>query len=720
MRTEVDRFLACHGMLLALFLGLVGCFSSVKQKDAGAPKGDTSAPETNQPGVDAISGSGGRVVFDANGGSAGSGSVDAPGSGGGGTGGVLGSGGSLSTGGGGGTGGVLDSGGSASTGGSAGSGGTVADAHTPDVPIPSDGPDAPTTLSNGSPCTSDTQCANSHCADGVCCDGKCDGQCQSCNEKNSVGKCIAVQGDPRGQRLACGGTAPCKGQCDGNNVIACTFPNSSTVCSQASCTSGTLTQSSSCDGAGNCPAAKVGPCASNLCTTDGKGCAPSCSGTPCATGSYCDGTSCVPKKTSGACASGTECVTGYCADGVCCNTPCTEQCKACNLSGSSGTCTRLSSGAPAANHTACTGSSPCVGSCNTTSDSCVYPGASQTCGAAASCSADLTTVNSSVCDGKGACSPTPQNCGSTGYCNNASCTPKLNSGSCTSNVQCVSGNCSNGTCCGSGQTGCSGTCVDLTTNTLNCGTCGRSCSGQACCAGTCADLNNSNSNCGTCGHSCGSQICMSAICCDSIYTACGGGCCDTNHTCSGSTCSCLGRSFTCGGCGAWNFESGTEGWVATPVSLAASASCNTVQSFGVISGTATQGTHSLTVRIDNPVTCSSSVIAEFGIPLCSSGAAVTVPAGTTISADFLFASDPGQSISSYAPFHAEFLGPADSQSAFDPNIGTVVPDGRWFTFTGTLSAAVNASFVGFNWWPLGTVGSNWTGTIYMDRVRISQ
>ena len=213
---------------------------------------------------------------------------------------------------------------------------------------------------------------------------------------------------------------------------------------------------------------------------------------------------------------------------------------------------------------------------------------------------------------------------------------------------------------------------------------------------------------------------MSAICCDSIYTACGGGCCDTNHTCSGSTCSCLGRSFTCGGCGAWNFESGTEGWVATPVSLAASASCNTVQSFGVISGTATQGTHSLTVRIDNPVTCSSSVIAEFGIPLCSSGAAVTVPAGTTISADFLFASDPGQSISSYAPFHAEFLGPADSQSAFDPNIGTVVPDGRWFTFTGTLSAAVNASFVGFNWWPLGTVGSNWTGTIYMDRVRISQ
>ncbi len=59
----------------------------------------------------------------------------------------------------------------------------------------------------------------------------------------------------------------------------------------------------------------------------------------------CDGTAdegCAPDGTP--CAETSQCQSGNCVDGVCCNTPCAGTCESCNLAGSVGTCTLISSG----------------------------------------------------------------------------------------------------------------------------------------------------------------------------------------------------------------------------------------------------------------------------------------------------------------------------------------------------------------------------------------
>jgi hypothetical protein len=68
--------------------------------------------------------------------------------------------------------------------------------------------------------------------------------------------------------------------------------------------------------------------------------------------------------------------------------------------------------------------------------------------------------------------------------------------------------------CPGGQTCCGTTCVNLTTDAMNCGACGTACSAGAqpgCCAGACVDLV-SNTNCGACGRDC-SLLSTSSITC---------------------------------------------------------------------------------------------------------------------------------------------------------------------------------------------------------------
>src|SRR5688500_4376245 len=72
--------------------------------------------------------------------------------------------------------------------------------------------------------------------------------------------------------------------------------------------------------------------------------------------------------------------------------------------------------------------------------------------------------------------------------------------------------------CPSGQTICGRRCVDIRTDRMNCGACGRACSagqicsagacragcpqGQTSCAGVCRDLASDPANCGGCGRLC--------------------------------------------------------------------------------------------------------------------------------------------------------------------------------------------------------------------------
>jgi hypothetical protein len=70
--------------------------------------------------------------------------------------------------------------------------------------------------------------------------------------------------------------------------------------------------------------------------------------------------------------------------------------------------------------------------------------------------------------------------------------------------------------CPTGQVKCSNGCVNIATDTKNCGTCGRVCAaGQTCSQGTCVgasvkgkriDLKVENKNCGRCGENCAAGL----------------------------------------------------------------------------------------------------------------------------------------------------------------------------------------------------------------------
>lgn len=101
--------------------------------------------------------------------------------------------------------------------------------------------------------------------------------------------------------------------------------------------------------------------------------------------------------------------------------------------------------------------------------------------------------------------------------------------------------------CSSGQTDCSGACVDVASDARHCGACGNACgadqacsngmcvldcvSGQTNCSGACIDTNKDYANCGACGNACAAgEVCSNGACalsCQDGLTDCGGSCTDT-------------------------------------------------------------------------------------------------------------------------------------------------------------------------------------------------
>ncbi|MDI1430434.1 hypothetical protein [Polyangium sorediatum] len=188
-------------------------------------------------------------------------------------------------------------------------------------------------------CSAAVECSSGHCVDGVCCDAACSGMCKACNVASSVGTCTnvpaAVEDAPTCTGVnACDGAGTCKkdnGQgCGGAGECVSMFCVDGACCNNA-CT-GTC---QACNVAGS-----VGTCTNIPAGQDDNFPASACTGGH----QSCDGNGVCKAEFGMACAYAADCLSGFCVDGVCCNSLCTGTCKACNVSGSDGTCTNIPSG----------------------------------------------------------------------------------------------------------------------------------------------------------------------------------------------------------------------------------------------------------------------------------------------------------------------------------------------------------------------------------------
>jgi hypothetical protein len=228
---------------------------------------------------------------------------------------------------------------------------------------------------------------------------------------------------------------------------------------------------------------------------------------------------------------------------------------------------------------------------------CKHPGQTSECGADQICGNDFLCTGKVNCPAgflrcNGNCvdiTTDPQNCGGCGtICNRTkgeACQPPGTPGG---SAECRA-------FCFSGQSNCSGTCRDTTTDTYNCGACGVPCPpGSACtpagpngtgqcglvcqnglfsCGspGTCVDRQRDNRNCGDCGTICPTgQVCAGGLCgvsCPTPETKCGtpsqcvntatdrnncgtcGTVCPAGHVCQGSNCQMLSCPAPLSDCG---------------------------------------------------------------------------------------------------------------------------------------------------------------------------
>jgi len=339
------------------------------------------------------------------------------------------------------------------------------------------------------PCVSEDDCKSGYCVDGICCDSACagdgDSKCVACSagKKGSGidGECgpILADTDPDDD-CAQGPNYPksclADGMCDGAGKCRI-FAKDTVGCGDTQCISGNAV-GLLCNGAGTCMQATAG-CEPYVCK--GTGCLQSCQdGNDCAQGRYCtaQGT-CEIKGVNGTvCISGLGCQSGYCADGVCCDSPCTGQCEACNVDPNAGACVPVQ-GPPIGARPACAGTDPvCTGQCDGVNRaSCHYAATTIACGTP-TCANGV--AHSSHCDNQGACvAAEDKACGAyacgamackTTCTGNADCAQgygcategvcvpggaSKNGEQCTEGQECQSGFCADGVCC---NAACQGQC----------------------------------------------------------------------------------------------------------------------------------------------------------------------------------------------------------------------------------------------------------------------
>ncbi len=148
-------------------------------------------------------------------------------------------------------------------------------------------------IPQGGPCEESAHCETGHCADGVCCDTACGGQCESCALPETVGECVAVTGEPLGDREPCptGGDPGCGSRCDGRERTECRHAPATESCISG-CEEGNELVSL-CDGEGSCLAGEPRPCAPYVCGE--LGCLDECVvGDDCVAGYRCEEGACVP------------------------------------------------------------------------------------------------------------------------------------------------------------------------------------------------------------------------------------------------------------------------------------------------------------------------------------------------------------------------------------------------------------------------------------------
>jgi len=464
----------------------------------------------------------------------------------------------------------------------------------------------------------------------LCSDGVCDAHCPD-GSVQCDGRCI----DPMGDSRFCGAAGACTGGTRGTDC------GPDRVCFDGVCTDGCPPLSLECDG--RCVDPRTDPLfcgATGDCQADDRGavCDPParCGGgvcqLPCEPGELRCGDACIDPRTDAMFCGATEGCMGeaigaicaldeVCQDGLCarcpdgelvCDGACTDPLTDGAHCGASADCMAADAGAVCIDGDACVDglcSDRCDGELLLCDGACIDPLVDRShCGASGDCSGDdggvacaqgqlcdlgqcVLDCPSGLLDCDGVCiqpDADPDHCGAFADCQGDAageqCAPDelCSAGSCVDACggglsQCVGGcvdlatdsnncgscrqrcapqeSCINGSCeCPQPLTACDDACFDLQRSVLHCGGCGNACPpGKTCQAGQClcapgladcgdhcANLGTDEDDCGACGQSCRLfEFCSAGQCqCQGDFTACDRGCTDTGSD-----------ARHCGGCG---------------------------------------------------------------------------------------------------------------------------------------------------------------------------